>query len=1410
MGVSMMFSRIDPVKAICAVFLFAFSAAVADERIVNGSFAAGSSGWSIYRGHVDAAVSRDRPGGSLRLEFADGMKGQAIAHQKVALNQEEAAPFAYSVWTKCEGLPQEAVPSHDNFGIELCVNYRDGRSQWISTKRAPGVGTHGWERLAGHFVPPRAVKEVIFYARLRLAGKAWFDEFSLDSFLPPRNDLPGCTIREETGTFVLENGYMRLVFEPAKGGTCREFTVKATGINYAGDLHPNARLFTDRLRVGGKSYDRVYHAEVLRNTPEEAALRLSLTAPDGYPFLELSKTFRITSRSAALECTYSYRNLPESMSAQVFEPYFRNGMAAFKRPGQRYLVPTANGVRRIGPTGGNMPLTNAVAGWVAAADGAGGTLVCEFDYSRLASEYFWLGGVDDTTAEWTFQPVEVAAGGRFETTLTLYPATGMKCPDGAENGICASFPVGDDGSVSVELMAAKRYLVEAEIELVKTDGSTQRVSRTVQLVPDAAVRLPLDAKAKDLKVARAVAKESGRAVFETEHPFASDIIVKPRKAKAKPAELKPFELKLSEELVTPHTAWMKPYAGGRLKVFFLVDLRHAREVVELAQRLELDHRVIRIADHRDIMAWGMCDRYGRFTYEDANLSLKQELSRPLDAIVIAGNLWRHVDAANRTTIARLAASGVGIVEIGMKQPIVPDAAPDTAGTRYIKSAIDDVLLPYGANRIAAFSGGRMRAARIDRPADGGLTPVIPYDKPEPPFRYQDYSLGILARAVAWAANRVVPVPSDARKCVETVDVPGGGMKIVHTFFRDGEGRVCDWSAKAEGQPATGAASARKVARLFPEDGTYRMPFAVGESFYRSAPRRYLNPLRFSQYKAIGVNELRYWHSEDRSPFFDEARQMGFRMNFPLTGTHLWKFTEEFSEPYAKTKDKRYLCRKPCFNDPDYIAADRARIEKGIEGRKRYAPTSFDCGDENSLTLWGTSFDFCFSKLTLAAERKWLRETYGSLEKLNASWKTAFASWDEVTPLTTDEALAAHSKDRQWAAWADHRRFMELTYCGYFRSVKAAIDAKCPGVPLDMSGTQPPNGYTGMDMWLLSDAIGVCAAYDQENLAEIVRSFRRPLIKPWYGYGASGPDVERRVWFDALRFRNFGVSYFDGMNVLNPDFTVPDQVKELSSALRFFIDGGAALLKTLDERPQALIHYSQASIHAAQIEKRYDSFLASRAVWCKLLDDMNISYRFVAYGEIESGELRKTTARVLILPESSALSEKEAAEMRAFAANGGCVVGDRFSATHDIHCNLLASGALDDLFVARKGAVRIDRVLPQYNTLRMTERTVAEAVAYRDSIAAKFSRFLPDVGVRYRSKGITGVRTFTLFPVDGGGKTYLGFVREGESNGSDGITEVAWPGRRNVRDLRTGRDLGLRSGMTVTLEPYQAAFYELSR
>ena len=49
---------------------------------------------------------------------------------------------------------------------------------------------------------------------------------------------------------------------------------------------------------------------------------------------------------------------------------------------------------------------------------------------------------------------------------------------------------------------------------------------------------------------------------------------------------------------TYHVKWAKPLEGGPLKVLFIVPFSNSREVVELAQRLELRYTVIMNAGRR--------------------------------------------------------------------------------------------------------------------------------------------------------------------------------------------------------------------------------------------------------------------------------------------------------------------------------------------------------------------------------------------------------------------------------------------------------------------------------------------------------------------------------------------------------------------------------------------------------------------------------------------------------------------------------------------------------------------------------------------------------------------------------------------------------------------------------------------
>ena len=68
----------------------------------------------------------------------------------------------------------------------------------------------------------------------------------------------------------------------------------------------------------------------------------------------------------------------------------------------------------------------------------------------------------------------------------------------------------------------------------------------------------------------------------------------------------------------------------------------------------------------------------------------------------------------------------------------------------------------------------------------------------------------------------------------------------------------------------------------------------------------------------------------------------------------------------------------------------------------------------------------------------------------------------------------------------------------------------------------------------------------------------------------------------------------------------------------------------------------------------------------LLEEMGYQYKFVAYAQLEAGELIKKGYKIMILPESIALSDKEAAALKAFVQAGGVVLCDRTTGVWNEH------------------------------------------------------------------------------------------------------------------------------------------------
>ena len=101
--------------------------------------------------------------------------------------------------------------------------------------------------------------------------------------------------------------------------------------------------------------------------------------------------------------------------------------------------------------------------------------------------------------------------------------------------------------------------------------------------------------------------------------------------------------------------------------------------------------------------------------------------------------------------------------------------------------------------------------------------------------------------------------------------------------------------------------------------------------------------------------------------------------------------------------------------------------------------------------------------------------------------------------------------------------------------------------------------------------------------------------------------------------------------------------------------------------------------SSSIERKDSEFLRLRESYCRLIEDEGLQYNFVAYGQIEQGELQRKGYRVLILPHSTSLSQAEARAIRSFVEEGGVAIADGQPGAFDEHSRRLREARLTDLF-----------------------------------------------------------------------------------------------------------------------------------
>ena len=237
---------------------------------------------------------------------------------------------------------------------------------------------------------------------------------------------------------------------------------------------------------------------------------------------------------------------------------------------------------------------------------------------------------------------------------------------------------------------------------------------------------------------------------------------------------------------TPHTAWARPWAPGRLKVLAVaVSELAAREITELAQRLDMDVDTCLMAGSARMAMTGGGARYAAriegTSPQEKRRELQVKLAGRHDVILLGNVRTAALPADLRYMLYRAVSNGTGLVVCHKQKADLEflGLAPiDQAGAQWIGQGVPWRVVSYfhnarlqkrdGAIAIADVPGklietrrigrGRVVAIKYGHPHDaarrGGrsLTPLNEGYHANGALQY-DYALAAVARAVLWAARR---------------------------------------------------------------------------------------------------------------------------------------------------------------------------------------------------------------------------------------------------------------------------------------------------------------------------------------------------------------------------------------------------------------------------------------------------------------------------------------------------------------------------------------------------------------------------------------------------------------------------------------------------------------------------------
>ncbi len=512
-----------------------------------------------------------------------------------------------------------------------------------------------------------------------------------------------------------------------------------------------------------------------------------------------------------------------------------------------------------------------------------------------------------------------------------------------------------------------------------------------------------------------------------------------------------------------------------------------------------------------------------------------------------------------------------------------------------------------------------------------------------------------------------------------------------------------------------------------------------------------------------------WYIENIATDFYSAYHRWFP-NRPVN----WRFVEVQHRYQQNPSDETALWRDPSFSDPVWQRKIRDRLTATVREESRHHPLYYNLGDETGIADLSAFWDFDFSPASLAGMRAWLRHNYSTLAALNAEWGTNFVRWDDVRPETTRQAM--HRTDDNFAAWADFKAWMDVSFARALRMGTDAVHAGDPSALAAIEGVQVP-GWGGYDYANLVGAVDVMELDD----LPLAHSLNPKLITLTTSFRADPTDIHD-IWRDLLAGSR-GLVLWDSKNtIVTADATLGDRGRAYAETFSEIRGGIGALLITSEPHvdPVAIL-YSPASFRTQWMleqkpkgdawmtrtaEDEIEDNAARDTMWAyaRSIEHLGLQPAYMSAAMLARGDLKTRGIKLLVLPHAIALSSQEAQAIRDFVAGGGEAVADVSPGVFDQH----------------------GRRLPQ----PMLDASVARIVAPRDlaTLAPKPLVWVgaPDADV------VTHIWRH-------GDKTIIALQRDYSPTATNETVALTLPKPAEVYDLRKKQDLGRTDRVSLTLD-----------